>query len=114
MSIAGSTRRCFCRLHVLSHPPGAISKHAFLSPQSEKLLEPLARIEMPVVRVLAEVEAKGIAANPAVLAAQKYGSDAAHMTANASLHEPYSQVQSLHFGVCPCWTGMQSGLQKGC
>ncbi len=84
-------------LQAACSPTRAISKHAFSSPQSEKLLEPLARIEMPVVRVLAEVEAKGIAANPAILAAQKYGSDAAHVTANASHTAKGSQAtaQSL-------------------
>ena len=39
-------------------------------PQSEGLLEPLATIEMPLARVLAEVEAAGIAASPQRLAAQ--------------------------------------------
>lgn len=38
--------------------------------QDQQQLEPLARLEMPLVRVLADVETTGIAASPAVLDAQ--------------------------------------------
>jgi DNA polymerase I-like protein with 3'-5' exonuclease and polymerase domains len=41
-----------------------------LWPQSEGLLELLACIEMPLARVLADVEVTGIAASPERLAAQ--------------------------------------------
>ena len=39
--------------------------------QKEQLLEPLMSIEMPLVRVLADMEATGIATSPTALAAQK-------------------------------------------
>jgi hypothetical protein len=50
--------------------PWGVLDPAFCRPQSEGLLEPLATIEMPLARVLAEVEAAGIAASPQRLAAQ--------------------------------------------
>ena len=57
--------------------PEVSLKLKFCHLQSEGLLEPLATIEMPLARVLAEVEATGIAASPQRLAAQTCAPQAA-------------------------------------
>ena len=46
-------------------------RHLLLVVQSEGLCEPLTRIEMPLVRVLAEMELTRIAVNVEALALQK-------------------------------------------
>ena len=61
-----STAACSDEWSMHRHP-----RHLLLVVQSEGLCEPLTRIEMPLVRVLAEMELTRIAVNVEALALQK-------------------------------------------
>lgn len=65
-----SYRHCVLLAHIYLYHVLQLIGNLFLA-QTEKLLEPLVRIEMPLARVLAEVETTGIAASPKLLADQK-------------------------------------------